>query len=154
MARQLGGHLASHFDTAAALNNRRGKSCVLRPVVAVIGHLQLNSLIQNGLFVPKPSHEADRQHCCLSYLRALSVRVCWCPSLTLGAVTQFVTRLADLDGGDLLLRRSFRVLCSTAALVIRAGFLVVLVPLDVCGSHLARYAKGTWHAPRCELLAR
>src|SRR5215831_12995992 len=47
---------------------------------------------------------------------------------------------------DLPLRRSFRVLRSTAVLEIRAGFLVVLVPLDVCGFHLVLARE--WHAAR------
>jgi hypothetical protein len=47
---------------------------------------------------------------------------------------------------DLALRRSFRVLRPTAALAIRAGFLVALVPLDVRVLTSFGHAKGTRHA--------
>jgi hypothetical protein len=52
---------------------------------------------------------------------------------------------------DLPLRRSFRVLRPTAARVISAGFLVVLVPLDVRGFHPDRARAGHAARPQCEL---
>jgi hypothetical protein len=47
---------------------------------------------------------------------------------------------------DLLLRRSFHALRSTAAVLPRHGLRVVLVPLDVCWLRLV-LARG-WHGPR------
>lgn len=47
---------------------------------------------------------------------------------------------------DLPLRRSFRGLGSAAAFVIRADFLVVLVPLNARGFHSVGHAEGTRHA--------
>jgi len=54
---------------------------------------------------------------------------------------------------DLPRRRSFRVQWPTAALVIRLGFLVALVPLDVRGFHLAG-ARGGHGASRCWVVRR
>jgi hypothetical protein len=68
-------------------------------------------------------------------------RTCDDPLMTVSALGSS-RHLARAWPTDLPLRRSFRVLRPTAALVIRAGFLVVLVPLDVRGFHLVRARSG------------
>src|SRR5690349_21374881 len=50
---------------------------------------------------------------------------------------------------DLLPRRSFHARWSTAAMLLRRGFFVVLVPLDVYGSR-SLLARG-WHGPPTHL---
>jgi hypothetical protein len=155
----------AHDDrTTSAASRRCLRSCmpaVVRPRCCTFCCTELTCKSQGGSvrfppdqFSPPALASSSRSQVAMRTISAVALLTCeqpsvsvrWCPSLVLGAVTHFVTRSADLDDGDLPLRRSFRLLRSTAALVIRAGFLVVLVALDVRGFHLVRAREG--HAAR------
>src|ERR1700733_1993365 len=62
-----------------------------------------------------------------------SARACFCTGKPVGGFEPLAVRFT----------RSFQVLRSTAAFLMRAGFLVVWLPLDVCGFRLVLARR--WH---------
>ena len=78
----------------------------------LVGTLQVNRHVRLSVSSPPDTSADSPIGRCVSDLRAMSIGVRQCPSLEPGAVTQLVTRSADLGGRDQLLRRTLHFWCN------------------------------------------